>query len=152
MKRLFHGTNFSVIECICAKNFDWRLHGSVTGRKYGRGSYFAVDAAKALCHSQPDSGKRKYLFVAKVIVGTVVKGHSTMVRPPRNQETGQLYDSTVDDDIRPTIIVKYDKQEYYPEYLLTFEENELSAEAPTAQGQFASCRLYVNTLTLMPGE
>ncbi|XP_063601026.1 protein mono-ADP-ribosyltransferase PARP12-like [Penaeus indicus] len=119
IRHLFHGTNHNVVSSICAENFDWRLHGSSSGQAYGRGTYFSTDAAYSYSYCGPDGSGMKYLFVAQVAVGTFTRGNSSMVRPPPNPATGMLYDSTVDQENMPKIIVKYDKQEYFPEYILT---------------------------------
>lgn len=119
IRQIFHGTKSEVISSICAENFDWRLHGSSTGQMYGRGTYFSTDAAYSYKYCVPDAASMKYMFVARVAVGAFTIGKSSMVRPPQNPATGMLFDSTVDRELNPGIIVKYDKQEYYPEYVLT---------------------------------
>lgn len=119
VRQLFHGTNHNVVSSICAENFDWRLHGSSTGQLYGRGTYFSTDAAYSYKYCGPDGAGMKNLFIAQVAVGAFTVGNSSMVRPPPNPATGMLFDSTVDRESNPSIIVKYDKQEYYPEYILT---------------------------------
>lgn len=119
VRTLFHGTDVDVIKHICTENFDWRLHGSRFGQKYGHGAYFATDAAKALEYCTYDPLNQRYLLVAQAVVGTIVQGDYSMHCPPQNPVTGIPYNSTVDDEFEPTIIVKYDKQEYYPQYIIT---------------------------------
>lgn len=119
VRQLFHGTPHDVVHNICSENFDWRLHGTKSGQNFGRGSYFAVNADYSYNYTSPDSCNLRYMFIARVAVGTVTRGNSQMVRPPTNPQTLVLFDSTVDSVSNPSIIVKYDKQEYYPEYLLT---------------------------------
>nr|XP_053657479.1 protein mono-ADP-ribosyltransferase PARP12-like isoform X1 [Cherax quadricarinatus] len=119
IRQLFHGTGHDVVASICVENFDWRLHGSASGQMYGRGTYFSTDAAYSYNYSRPDSTGMKYMFVARTAVGSITRGSSSMVRPPTNPATNLPFDSTVNDELNPTIIVKYDKQEYYPEYILT---------------------------------
>ncbi|KAK7082352.1 Poly (ADP-ribose) polymerase [Halocaridina rubra] len=119
VKQLFHGTSSDVVDNICAENFDWRLHGSKTGQLYGRGTYFSPYAKTAYAYCRADNYSNCYLFLAKVAIGTYVVGDVNMVRPPLNPKTNKLYDSTVDRVHNPNIIVKYDKQEYYPEYIVT---------------------------------
>ncbi|KAK4314089.1 hypothetical protein Pmani_014619 [Petrolisthes manimaculis] len=113
--QLFHGTAHNVVASICAENLDWRLHGSASGQMYGRGTYFSTDAAYSYKYSRADSSGMKYMFVVRVAVGSCVAGNSSMVRPPTNPVNSLPYDSTVDNIAKPSIIVKYDKQEYYPE-------------------------------------
>ena len=119
VRQLFHGTKPDIVAKICAENFDWRLHGSSTGQLYGRGTYFSTDAAYSYKYCVADGNGKKSMFVARVAVGTMTVGDDSMVRPPNNSATGMLFDSTVNQMPNPTIIVKYDKQEYYPEYIIT---------------------------------
>ncbi len=116
IQQLFHGTKFENIDSICSQNFDWRLHGSSVGQAFGRGTYFSPLSSVAHVYC---SGSNKTLFIARVIVGTITFGNSSLVRPPTNPFTKMLYDSTVDNIPNPSIIVKYDTQEYYPEYVLS---------------------------------
>lgn len=55
-RRLFHGTQSSVVECICKKGFDWRVCGK-NGTLYGQGSYFAVNSSYS--HQYTDKGNRR---------------------------------------------------------------------------------------------
>lgn len=116
VRQVFHGTRPDVISSICAENFDWRLHGSSTGQAQGRGTYFSPDAATSYGYCRADSAGLKYMFVARVAVGSITPGNASMARPPINPTTNAPYDSTGDG---VSVIVKYDKQEYYPEYVLT---------------------------------
>nr|XP_053657482.1 protein mono-ADP-ribosyltransferase PARP12-like isoform X3 [Cherax quadricarinatus]XP_053657483.1 protein mono-ADP-ribosyltransferase PARP12-like isoform X3 [Cherax quadricarinatus] len=119
IRQLFHGTGHKVVPSICAENFDWRLHGSSSGQSFGQGTYFSSDAAYSYRYCRPDDSGMKYMFIARTAVGSIVCGNSSMVRPPTNPATNRPFDSTVNNVVNPTIIVKYDKQEYYPEYILT---------------------------------
>ncbi|KAG7166204.1 mono-ADP-ribosyltransferase PARP12-like 2 [Homarus americanus] len=116
VRQVFHGTRPDVVASICAENFDWRLHGSSTGQACGRGTYFSPNAGTSYGYSRNDSAGLRYMFVARVAVGSIVPGNSAMARPPTNPATGAPYDSTGDGT---SVIVKYDKQEYYPEYIIT---------------------------------
>ncbi|CAL4082203.1 unnamed protein product [Meganyctiphanes norvegica] len=120
VKQLFHGTSPVVINNICSENFDPRLHGTVAGQREGQGAYFSPYATFSNGYSKADASGNKYMFLARVAIGTIVKGSPSMARPPINQTTGRPYDSTVDNVTTPKIIVKYDKQEFYPEYLITY--------------------------------
>ncbi|XP_068215056.1 protein mono-ADP-ribosyltransferase PARP12-like isoform X4 [Palaemon carinicauda] len=121
VRQVFHGTQYSVVPNICNENFDWRLHGTSTGQKFGRGTYFSTSAKYSYCYCSADSNGDKHMFVAKVAVGAITAGNSLMARPPINPATNAPFDSTVDNVQNFTILVKYDKQEYYPEYLLTLK-------------------------------
>lgn len=119
VRQLFHGTTSDIVEKICHQNFDWRLHGSRSGQSFGQGTYFSTDAAYSYKYCRPDDLMLKHLFVARTAVGTTIRGDSSMVRPPLNSATDRPYDSTTNGSLNPSIIVKYDKQEYYPEYIIT---------------------------------
>ena len=120
VRYLFHGTTADSVNSICHENFDWRLHGASNGQAFGRGTYFSTDPHLAAKYSKPDSHNHKYLFVALVAVGTMTLGNSSMVRPPINPGTNLPFNSTSNAVLNPSIIVKYDKQEYYPHFLVTY--------------------------------
>ncbi|XP_069972796.1 protein mono-ADP-ribosyltransferase PARP12-like [Penaeus vannamei] len=118
MTDLFHGTNPDIVSNICKENFDFRLHGERTGHIWGKGLYFGNDITYCYNNCSHDTAGLKYLFVAKVLVGTITVGAKDLRRPPLNPATNELFDTTVDNETQPTIFVKYDKQEYYPYYLI----------------------------------
>ena len=66
----------------------------------------------------------QYMFLAKVRVGTYTKGHFSYVRlpskQPTNPESDDVFDSCVDDTIKPTIFVVFDNNRFYPEYVISF--------------------------------
>ncbi|XP_037802329.1 LOW QUALITY PROTEIN: protein mono-ADP-ribosyltransferase PARP12-like [Penaeus monodon] len=119
MTDLFHGTKHDIVSNICKENFDFRLHGENTGHIWGKGSYFGNNITYCYRYCRPDQAGLRYLFVAKVLIGTITRGDKELKRPPMNTATGSLFDTTVDDEAQPTIFVKYDKQEYYPYYVIT---------------------------------
>ncbi|XP_069972764.1 uncharacterized protein [Penaeus vannamei] len=121
MTDLFHGTNPDIVRNICKENFDFRLHGKSTGHIWGKGSYFGNDITFCYRYCRPDSNRLRYLFVAKVLVGTITVGAKDLERPPLNPATNELFDTTVDNESQPNIFVKYDKQEYYPHYVMIME-------------------------------
>ena len=81
-----------------------------------------IKQSRLLSHVYSDcnSNDQKFMMVASVLVGYTTKGSSSMTRPPLNSATGMLYDTTVDDEKNPRRFVKYDKQEYYPEYVIEY--------------------------------
>ncbi|KAK4295338.1 hypothetical protein Pmani_032094 [Petrolisthes manimaculis] len=93
-RQLFHGTKLDVVDNICAENFDWRLHGSACGQKYGQGAYFSNNASLSLGFCRPDLVGLRYMFVARVIVGSYTVGDSSMVRPPLNPVTSTQFTKT----------------------------------------------------------
>ena len=121
-KRLFHGTSPDTVEAICKQNFDWRLHGK-NATLYGEGSYFAVNASYSHAYAKRDSDLSQFMFLARVLVGSYTKGHSSYRRPPPKQPSNpasDLYDSCVDDKSNPTIFVVFDTDQFYPEYVIKY--------------------------------
>uniref|UniRef100_UPI0037E878B3 protein mono-ADP-ribosyltransferase PARP12-like n=1 Tax=Semicossyphus pulcher TaxID=241346 RepID=UPI0037E878B3 len=116
---LFHGTDESLIEPICDQNFDWRMCG-VHGTSYGKGSYFAKDASYSNRYANVNRHLKKTMFVALVLVGEYTKGSSSYVRPPPKGDGKTLYDSCVDRESNPSIYVVFEKQQIYPEYLISY--------------------------------
>ncbi|XP_048372109.1 zinc finger CCCH-type antiviral protein 1-like isoform X2 [Sphaerodactylus townsendi] len=122
-KLLFHGTTSSNLEAICNDNFDWRICGT-NGTVYGKGSYFARDAKYSHNYCPPDA-KVKSLFVARVLVGDFVVGHSTYNRPPSKSSDGtNCYDSCVDRMMDPSIYVIFEKHQIYPAYVISYSEEK----------------------------
>ena len=121
-KRLFHGTSPSAVEAICKQNFDWRLHGK-NATKYGEGSYFALNSWYSDAYATQDDNSSKFMFVAKVLVGSYTMGQSSYRRPPQKDPrnpTSDLYDSCVDDTSSPSIFVIFDTDQFYPEYIIEY--------------------------------
>ncbi|XP_047453038.1 protein mono-ADP-ribosyltransferase PARP12-like [Mugil cephalus] len=118
-KHLFHGTDESLIEAICEQNFDWRMCG-VHGTAYGKGSYFARDASYSDRYAKLKGNRNKIMFVALVLVGDYTRGSSSYVRPPPKGSSKTLYDSCVDNEKDPSIYVIFEKQQIYPEYIITY--------------------------------
>ncbi|XP_045581072.1 protein mono-ADP-ribosyltransferase PARP12 [Procambarus clarkii] len=122
VRQLFHGTSKDVLPKIFRKNLDRTLQGRSYGRKtrYGHGTYFFSDVDRAFRYSVPDARYDKsYLLVAQVAVADITKGDGTIESPPLDPETGVTSDTTVNDVETPTVYVKYDKNEYYPQYVVT---------------------------------
>ena len=122
-KQLFHGTSTDAVEAICKQNFDWRLHGK-NATKYGEGSYFAVNASYSHTYAKKSSSSDMFMFVAKVLVGFYITGNSSYRRPPSKNPSdpaSDLYDSCVDNQVRPTIFVVFDTDQFYPEYIIQYD-------------------------------
>ena len=123
-KRLFHGTSPENVEAICRQNFDWRLHGK-NATVYGEGSYFALNASYSDTYAKEDENSCRFMFVAKVLVGSYSNGHSSYRRPPKKEPSNpasDLYDSCVDDKSNPTIFVVFDTDQFYPEYIIKYSQ------------------------------
>lgn len=117
VQKLFHGTGSSFIDAICKENIDGRRYANAK-EKYGKGTYFSNSCAIARTYCTPDAQGHLFLVLAEVIIGYVTPGSKGLNRPPPNPSTGFPYDTTVDSMTAPTIFVKYEKEEYYPEYII----------------------------------
>ncbi|KAM9077578.1 protein mono-ADP-ribosyltransferase PARP12 isoform 1-T1 [Megaptera novaeangliae] len=136
-RQLFHGTSTSFVDAICQQNFDWRVSG-LHGTSYGRGSYFARDAAYSHHYSKTDT-KSCTMFLARVLVGEFVRGNANFVRPPAKEGQGNvLYDSCVNHVSDPSIFVVFEKHQAYPEYVIQYTDSPRPAAAATSLLSLAS--------------
>ena len=122
-KLLFHGTSSDVVDAICKQNFDHRLQGK-HGTKYGKGSYFAVDASYSNNYSGLGGDKTRFMFLARVLTGEYKLGMPDFRRPPLkvpNDPASDLYDSCVDDENQPKIFVIFNDEQCYPSYLIQYQ-------------------------------
>lgn len=118
-RQLFHGTSANFVDAICQQNFDWRICG-LHGTSYGKGSYFARDAAYSHHYSKSDS-KLHLMFLARVLVGSFVRGNASFVRPPAKEgQSSTFYDSCVNSMSDPSIFVVFEKHQVYPEYVIQY--------------------------------
>ncbi|XP_004714092.2 protein mono-ADP-ribosyltransferase PARP12 [Echinops telfairi] len=118
-RQLFHGTSACFVDAICQQNFDWRICG-LHGTSYGKGSYFARDAAYSHHYSEVRA-QSHMMFLARVLVGEFVRGCSTYVRPPaKERQSAAFYDSCVNSMSDPSIFVVFEKHQIYPEYLIQY--------------------------------
>nr|XP_013013984.1 poly [ADP-ribose] polymerase 12 [Cavia porcellus] len=118
-RQLFHGTATSFVDAICQQNFDWRICG-LHGTSYGKGSYFARDAAYSHHYSKSDTHVQM-MFLARVLVGDFVRGNPSLVRPPAKEgQSNAFYDSCVNSVSDPGIFVVFEKHQAYPEYLIQY--------------------------------
>lgn len=63
------------------------------------------------------------MFVCRVLVGCYTRGQSQYRLPPSRDGGLILYDSCVNDGRDPSIFVVFDKQQVYPEFLITYTEH-----------------------------
>lgn len=134
-KQLFHGTSPEIVEAICKQNFDWRLHGK-NATKYGEGSYFALNSSYSDAYAKENVSSSKFMFVAKVLVGSYTVGQSSYRRPPQKDPgnpASDLYDSCVDDRWSPTIFVVFDTDQFYPEYIIEYSAASLGYQQPATR-------------------
>ncbi|KAI5947974.1 protein mono-ADP-ribosyltransferase PARP12 [Manis javanica] len=127
-RQLFHGTSASIVDAICQQNFDWRICG-LHGTSYGKGSYFARDAAYSHHYSKSDT-KCHTMFLARVLVGEFIRGNASFVRPPVREGQGNaFYDSCVNSMSDPSIFVIFEKHQVYPEYVIHYATSAKPAAA-----------------------
>lgn len=122
---VFHGTaEEETTRWICGVGFDQRMHG-VNGTVYGKGAYFATTAKYSHRYTQPSSRRLRYMFYAKITIGRVAKGDSSLKRPPpidpRYPNKG-LYDSCANSLTDPSIYVIFDNSQTYPHYLIEYRD------------------------------
>ena len=123
-QQLYHGTRSDLVEAIAIDNFDFRMAGDRVGALYGNGAYFATTAKYSdLYADKNQSTGLKSMFVAKVLVGRICQGQNGMKRPPNidpsDFKKGQ-FDTTVNTVVNPTIFCVFDKNQYYPEYVVEY--------------------------------
>lgn len=96
----------------------------ILGVAYGQGVYFAEDASYCVQSSTAENkpGTKRYMFLAKVLTGELIKGNPSMrVLPPVNPaEPTITYDSAVDDINKPMEFVIFHVTQAYPKYLITY--------------------------------
>jgi len=83
--------------------------------------YFARDAKYSLRYARAGVGGRRYMYLARVLVGQYCVGNTSMVvPPPKNPSRPEiLYESVVDNQGNPSIFVVFYDNQCYPEYLIT---------------------------------
>ena len=121
-KCLFHGTSPDAVEAICKQNFDWRVCGK-NGTKYGKGSYFAANASYSHSFAKCGADGFQFMFLARVLVGSFIKGEPEYLRPPSkdpSNPSSDLYDSCVNNESNPAVFVIFDSDQFYPEYVIKY--------------------------------
>nr|XP_036284518.1 protein mono-ADP-ribosyltransferase PARP12 isoform X1 [Pipistrellus kuhlii]KAF6338350.1 poly(ADP-ribose) polymerase family member 12 [Pipistrellus kuhlii] len=127
-RQLFHGTSTDFVDAICQQNFDWRICG-LHGTSYGKGSYFARDAAYSHHYCKPDLNCYT-MFLARVLVGEFTRGNTSLVRPPAKEgQSNVFYDSCVNSTSDPSIFVIFEKHQVYPEYIIQYTTSKPLAGA-----------------------
>tara|TARA_Y100000817_G_scaffold314590_1_gene314013 strand:- start:131 stop:1519 length:1389 start_codon:yes stop_codon:yes gene_type:complete len=109
-KILFHGTDGNNIQSILENDLSLTIN-TRNGSVYGKGIYFTDDLRFACRYSERER-KEKYLIVAVVHVGNIVKGNLRMDMIPRMPDTDRYYDTSVDNEITPKQFVKYKNHQY----------------------------------------
>lgn len=100
---------------VVGDNFDWRL---CENSKFGKGVYFATNSHYASHYPQRADSGEKVMVVAYVLVSRRQtlsrKGNHNHVTVPQPG-----YDSTRNEGGQ--VLVKYDDNEFYPAYVVWYE-------------------------------
>ena len=127
---LWHGTARQNLAKICTSGFD-RSFGAV--EMYGHGIYFARDSKYSCAdrYSPPDASGVKYLILSRVLVGETLTGQSTYKSPQPKPAPRELenFESFVDDEASPSIVVATRDFMAMPELILAFIDNANPAAA-----------------------
>ena len=91
-----------------------------SGAIFGKGVYFAKDASMSVGYAPAMRGGKRYMYYTRVALGKYTLGNPNMVVPPLMGRGNDSYDSVVNNVTNPTIFVLFYDNQYYPEYLITF--------------------------------
>ncbi|XP_042563159.1 mucin-5AC-like [Clupea harengus] len=112
------------------------FHGTDSKFIHSEGCYFARDACYFNSYTS-DHGVRS-MFVSRVLVGSYTQGQSQYSLPPPIDGGLLLYDSCVNDVRDPSIFVVFDKQQVYPEFLITYTEHVYPTDLTGSSPDYAS--------------
>uniref|UniRef100_A0A8C3BK02 Poly [ADP-ribose] polymerase n=1 Tax=Cairina moschata TaxID=8855 RepID=A0A8C3BK02_CAIMO len=122
-KLLFHGTSKESLTLINSTGFN-RSYAGVHAANYGNGTYFAVHASYSAhdTYSKPDVDGKKYMYMARVLVGEYSQGFRGSITPAAKSasDSVDLYDSSTDNVNNPSMFIIFNDIQAYPEYLITF--------------------------------
>ncbi|NXF24832.1 PAR14 polymerase, partial [Rhodinocichla rosea] len=120
---LFHGTSQESLTLINKKGFN-RSFAGMHGASFGNGTYFAVNASYSASdfYSRPDVNGKKYMYLARVLVGEYSLGRKGSITPAQKNVSNSvdLYDSSTDNVSQPSMFIIFNDIQAYPEYLITF--------------------------------
>ncbi|NXV16350.1 PAR14 polymerase, partial [Cepphus grylle] len=120
---LFHGTSRESITLINNHGFN-RSYAGMHAAAFGNGTYFAVNAnySASDTYSKPDVNGKKYMYLARVLVGEYSQGTRGSITPaPKNASNSiDLFDSSTDNVKNPSMFIIFNDIQAYPEYLITF--------------------------------
>ncbi|XP_074766638.1 protein mono-ADP-ribosyltransferase PARP14-like [Athene noctua] len=120
---LFHGTSKESLILINNHGFN-RSYAGMHAANFGNGTYFAVDASYSAydTYSRPDANGRKYMYLARVLVGEYSQGTKGSITPGAKNASNSidLFDSSTDNVNQPSMFIIFNDIQAYPEYLITF--------------------------------
>ncbi|NXS80180.1 PAR14 polymerase, partial [Erpornis zantholeuca] len=122
-KLLFHGTSKESLTLINMRGFN-RSYAGMHAANFGNGTYFAVNANYSAndTYSKPDANGRKYMYLARVLVGEYSQGTKGAITPASKSASNSvdLFDSSTDNVNQPSMFIIFNDIQAYPEYLITF--------------------------------
>ncbi|NXF49074.1 PAR14 polymerase, partial [Oceanites oceanicus] len=120
---LFHGTSKKSLTLINNSGFN-RSYAGMHAANYGNGTYFAVNASYSASdiYSKPDANGKKYMYLARVLVGEYSQGTMGSITPAAKNASNptDLFDSSTDNVKQPSMFIIFNDIQAYPEYLITF--------------------------------
>ncbi|XP_063256979.1 protein mono-ADP-ribosyltransferase PARP14-like [Prinia subflava] len=120
---LFHGTSQESLTFINNYGFN-RSYAGMHAANFGNGTYFAVNAKYSAndLYSKPDANGKKYMYLARVLVGEYSLGKKGSVTPAQKNSSNSvdLFDSSTDNMNQPSMFIIFNDIQAYPEYLITF--------------------------------
>ncbi|NWH50637.1 PAR14 polymerase, partial [Fregata magnificens] len=120
---LFHGTSKESLTLINNQGFN-RSYAGMHAANFGNGTYFAVNASYSASdtYSKPDAHGKKYMYLARVLVGEYSQGTRGSITPAAKNASNSidLYDSSTDNVNQPSMFIIFNDIQAYPEYLITF--------------------------------
>ncbi|XP_025943186.1 poly [ADP-ribose] polymerase 14-like, partial [Apteryx rowi] len=120
---LFHGTSSDSLTLINNKGFN-RSYAGMNAAHFGNGTYFAVNASYSAhdTYSKPDANGKKYMYLARVLVGEYSLGKKGAITPAVKNASNSidLFDSSTDNMNQPSMFIIFNDIQAYPEYLITF--------------------------------
>eukprot|EP00930_Biecheleria_cincta_P030316 TRINITY_DN20994_c0_g1_i1.p1 TRINITY_DN20994_c0_g1~~TRINITY_DN20994_c0_g1_i1.p1 ORF type:complete len:614 (-),score=128.49 TRINITY_DN20994_c0_g1_i1:61-1872(-) len=130
-RELWHGTSWTLVPKILKQGFNRSFAGK-HGTLLGHATYFSSDPAYSLRFCDRHGGGAdgtKVLLVSKVFVGSHCKGSPSDVEPPlRDRETGDRFDSTVDNEENPSIFAVFRDFQAVPLFLVEVKVRSASAK------------------------
>jgi Poly(ADP-ribose) polymerase catalytic domain/WWE domain len=121
-KWLFHGTTRDIVPKIERQGFN-RAFAGRNAVAYGRGVYFATESeySSNKAYAQPDSNQIQRMFLCRVVVGDWCLGQKNQLTPDsKPYKPLELFDTTVNNELKPSVFVVYHDAQAYPEYLVSF--------------------------------
>ncbi|XP_064307225.1 protein mono-ADP-ribosyltransferase PARP14 isoform X1 [Phalacrocorax carbo] len=120
---LFHGTSKESLTLINNYGFN-RSYAGMHAANFGNGTYFAVNAnySASDTYSRPDAQGKKYMYLARVLVGEYSQGTRGSITPAAKNASNptDLFDSSTDNVNQPSMFIIFNDIQAYPEYLITF--------------------------------